>query len=85
MENRPYNRWPAQGQEQSAPIMKKLEKMTVAVRQERKMETDPIGERGEWKFCILMTQPCANRKPLFRPRFLGEKHQSFRVLITLSS
>jgi hypothetical protein len=45
---------------------------------------DDIGERGQWLFCLLMTQICPGRnEPYFRPRFLGDKCPTFDYLVEL--
>jgi hypothetical protein len=45
---------------------------------------DDIGERGQWLFCLLMTQICPGRNaPYFRPRFLGDKYPTFDYLVEL--
>jgi hypothetical protein len=46
--------------------------------------TDDIGDRGQWLFCLLLTQICPGRKePYFRPRFLGDKYPTFDYLVEL--
>ena len=48
------------------------------------MAVDDIGERGQWLFCLLMTQICPGRnEPYFRPRFLGDKYPTFDYLVEL--
>ncbi|MGH7173525.1 MAG: DUF4365 domain-containing protein [Gemmataceae bacterium] len=48
------------------------------------MAADDIGERGQWLFCLLMTQLCPGRnEPYFRPRFLGDKYPTFDCLVEL--
>ncbi|HEV3446656.1 MAG TPA: DUF4365 domain-containing protein [Gemmataceae bacterium] len=48
------------------------------------MVADDIGDRGQWLFCLLMTQICPGRnEPYFRPRFLGDKHATFDYLVEL--
>jgi Domain of unknown function (DUF4365) len=45
---------------------------------------DDIGDRGEWLFCMLITQPCPGRNgPYFRPTSLGDKHPTFDFLVEL--
>ncbi len=45
---------------------------------------DDIGERGQWLFCLLMTQIGPGRKePYFRPRFLGNKYPFFDYAVEL--
>jgi hypothetical protein len=45
---------------------------------------DDIGDRGQWLFCLLMTQICRGRnEPFFRPRFLGDKYPTFDYLVEL--
>jgi uncharacterized protein DUF4365 len=45
---------------------------------------DDIGDRGQWLFCLLMTQICPGREePFFRPRFLGDKYPTFDYLVEL--
>jgi hypothetical protein len=45
---------------------------------------DDIGDRGQWLFCLLMTQiASARNEPLFRPRFLGDKFPAFDYLVEL--
>ena len=45
------------------------------------MNSDDIGERGQWLFCLLMTELCGRDAPLFRPRFLGDKFPTFDYLV----
>lgn len=48
------------------------------------MAADDIGERGQWLFCLLMTQLYPGRdEPYFRPRFLGDKYPTFDYLVEL--
>lgn len=48
------------------------------------MAVDDIGERGQWLFCLLMTQLCPGRnEPYFRPRFLGDRYPTFDYLVEL--
>ena len=48
------------------------------------MAADDIGDRGQWLFCLLMTQICPGRnEPYFRPRFLGDKYPAFDYLVEL--
>ena len=48
------------------------------------MAADDIGDRGQWLFCLLMTQICPGRnEPYFRPRFLGDKYPTFDYLVEL--
>jgi hypothetical protein len=45
---------------------------------------DDVGERGQWLFCLLMTQICPGRKePYFRPALLGDKYPTFDSLVEL--
>jgi hypothetical protein len=45
---------------------------------------DDIGERGQWLFCLLVSQVYPGRtEPFFRPRFLGDKHPTFDYLVEL--
>jgi hypothetical protein len=45
---------------------------------------DDIGDRGQWLFCLLMTQIYHGRnEPYFRPRYLGDKFPTFDYLIEL--
>jgi len=45
---------------------------------------DDIGDRGQWLFCLLMTQIAPGRtEPFFRPRFLGDKFPTFDFLVEL--
>src|SRR5262249_27907922 len=45
---------------------------------------DDIGDRGQWLFCLLMTQVCPGRnEPYFRPRFLGGAYPTFDYLVEL--
>jgi uncharacterized protein DUF4365 len=45
---------------------------------------DDIGDRGQWLFCLLMTQIYPGRNdPYSRPRFLGDKHPTFDYLVEL--
>jgi hypothetical protein len=47
---------------------------------------DDIGERGQWLFCLLMTQIGPDRnEPYFRSRFLGDKYPIFDYLVELLS
>jgi hypothetical protein len=46
--------------------------------------TDDIGDRGQWLFCLLMTQICPGRsEPYFRPCFLGDGFPTFDYLVEL--
>jgi len=46
--------------------------------------TDDTGDRGQWLFCLLVTQICPGRnEPYFRPRFLGDKYPTFDYLVEL--
>ena len=48
------------------------------------MTSDDIGERGQWLFCLLLTELCHGRtEPYFRPRFLGDKYPGFDYLVEL--
>ena len=48
------------------------------------MAADDVGERGQWLFCLLMTQVCPGRnEAYFRPRFLGDKYPTFDYLVEL--
>jgi hypothetical protein len=42
---------------------------------------DDIGERGQWLFCLLMSDLCGRDEPLFRPRFLGDKYPTFDYIV----
>jgi hypothetical protein len=42
---------------------------------------DDIGERGQWIFCLLMTDLCGRPEPIFRPRYLGDKFPTFDYLV----
>jgi hypothetical protein len=45
---------------------------------------DDIGDRGQWLFCLLLTQICPGRnEPYFRPWFLGDKYPAFDYLVQL--
>jgi hypothetical protein len=44
---------------------------------------DDIGERGQWLFCLLMTELCGREDPFFRPRFLGDKYPTFDYIVEL--
>lgn len=45
---------------------------------------DDIGDRGQWLFCLLLTQIVPGRnEPYFRPRFLGDKYPTFDYLVEL--
>src|SRR5215471_9738608 len=44
---------------------------------------DDIGSRGEFIFCTRIMNFCGRDLPYFRPRFLGEKAQSFDYLVEL--
>jgi hypothetical protein len=45
---------------------------------------DDVGDRGQWLFCLLLTQICPGRtEPFFRPRFLGDKYPTFDYLVEL--
>jgi len=45
--------------------------------------SDDIGDRGQWIFCLLMTDLCGRDRPLFRPRFLGDKFPTFDYIVEL--
>jgi hypothetical protein len=48
------------------------------------VEADDIGDRGQWLFCLLITQICPGRnEPYFRPRFLGDKYPTVDYLVEL--
>jgi hypothetical protein len=48
------------------------------------MAADDIGDRGQWLFCLLMTQICPGQKePYFRPTPLGDKYPAFDYLVEL--
>ena len=48
------------------------------------MAADDIGDRGQWLFCLLLTQICPGRnEPYFRPRYLGDKYPTFDYLVEL--
>jgi hypothetical protein len=47
------------------------------------MSRDDIGDRGQWLFCLLMTDLCGRDAPFFRPRFLGDKFPTFDYLVEL--
>jgi hypothetical protein len=45
---------------------------------------DDVGDRGQWLFCLLMTQICPGRnEPYFRPTHLGDKYPTFDYLVEL--
>ncbi len=44
---------------------------------------DDIGSRGEAIFFVRITDFCGRKRPLFRPRFLGEKAQALDYLVEL--
>jgi hypothetical protein len=45
---------------------------------------DDIGDRGQWLFCLLVTQVGpGHTEPYFRPRFLGDKFPTFDFLLEL--
>jgi hypothetical protein len=45
---------------------------------------DDIGDRGQWLFCLLLTQICPGQnEPYFRPRFLGDKYPTVDYLVEL--
>jgi hypothetical protein len=44
---------------------------------------EDIGERGQWLFCLLMTELCGRDTPYFRPRFLGDKFPTFDYIVEL--
>jgi hypothetical protein len=45
---------------------------------------DDTGDRGQWLFCLLLTQVCPGRsEPYFRPRFLGDKFPTFDYFVEL--
>jgi len=46
---------------------------------------DDIGSRGEFIFCTGIMNFCGRDLPYFRPRFLGEKAQTFDYLVELVS
>lgn len=48
------------------------------------MRPDDIGNRGQWRCCLLLTQICPGRnEPYFRPTSLGDKHPTFDYLVEL--
>ena len=47
------------------------------------MATDDIGERAQSLFVLLISDFRGRDKPLFRPRFLGDKFPTFDYLIEL--
>lgn len=47
------------------------------------MSKDDIGDRGQWMFSLLMTEPCGRDEPYFRPRFLGDKYPTFDFILEL--
>lgn len=47
------------------------------------MSQDDIGERGQWILGLVMTEFCGRQEPIFRPRFLGDKHPTFDYMIEL--
>jgi hypothetical protein len=42
---------------------------------------EDIGERGQWLFSLLITDPCGRDEPFFRPRFLGDKYPTFDYIV----
>jgi hypothetical protein len=44
---------------------------------------EDIGERGQWLFCVLMTELCGRADPYFRPHFLGDKYPTFDYIVEL--
>jgi hypothetical protein len=45
---------------------------------------DDLGDRGQWLFCLLMTQICPGRnEPYFRLTPLGDKYPTFDYLVGL--
>jgi hypothetical protein len=44
---------------------------------------DDIGSHGEFVFCTRIMNFCKRGKPYFRPRFLGEKAQTYDFLVEL--
>lgn len=48
------------------------------------MAADDVGDRGQWLFCLLLTQICPGRnEPYFRPAHLGDKYPTFDYLVEL--
>jgi hypothetical protein len=47
------------------------------------LNREDIGERGQWLFCLLMTELCGRDSPFFRPRFLGDKFPTFDYIVEL--
>ncbi len=48
------------------------------------MAADDIGDRGQWLFCLFMTQICPGRsEPYFRTTPLGDKYPTFDYLVEL--
>jgi len=47
------------------------------------MTTDDIGEQGQWRFCLVITELCDRDDPYFRPRYLGDKCPTFDYLVEL--
>ena len=44
---------------------------------------DGIGSRGEFIFCARIMNFCGRILPYFRPRFFGEKAETFDYLVEL--
>ncbi len=44
---------------------------------------DDIGSRGEFIFCTRITSFCGQRRPYFRPYYLGEKAETIDFLVEL--
>ena len=48
------------------------------------MTSDDIGDRGQWLFCLMLTELYHGRnEPYFRPRYLGDKYPGFDYLVEL--
>jgi hypothetical protein len=47
------------------------------------MTGDDIGDRGQWLFCLTITELCGRSDPYFRPWFLGDKFPTFDYLVEL--
>ena len=45
------------------------------------MAREDIGERGQWLFSLLVTDPCGREDPFFRPRFLGPQYPTFDYIV----
>lgn len=48
------------------------------------MKADDVGDRGQSRFVLMMTElPTGRKEPYFRPHFLGDKYPTFDYLVEL--